>query len=198
MFDELLAQPGVRETVELGSSFGLMAFHGGLEGGTEVIAEQVAGRSGATVYVVVQPPDLTWHIPSARVSPAHSHVLASFLDHVEVAVAIHGYGRPDRSLDLLLGGSNRALATHLAGALRRHLSGFRVIDDIVDIPVELRGLHPNNPVNKPRNGGVQLELPPRVRGASPSRRDRGRPCLPLPGVVDALCEAANTWPAVRP
>jgi phage replication-related protein YjqB (UPF0714/DUF867 family) len=28
----------------------------------------------------------------------------------------------------------------------------------------LRGLHPANPVNRVRNGGVQLELPPRVRG----------------------------------
>jgi phage replication-related protein YjqB (UPF0714/DUF867 family) len=195
MFDELLSHPGVRETVELGSSFGLMAFHGGLEGGTEVIAEMVAGRSGASVYVVVQPPDLTWHIPSAQVSPAHSHGLATFLDHVEVAVAIHGYGRPNRSLDLLLGGTNRTLAAHLADALRRHLSEFRVIDDVVDIPIELRGLHPDNPVNKPRMGGVQLELPPSVRGASPSRRDRGRPCLPLPGVIDALAEAASTWPA---
>jgi phage replication-related protein YjqB (UPF0714/DUF867 family) len=195
MFDQLLAHPGVRETVELGSPFGFMAFHGGLEGGTEVIAEVVAARSGASFYVVVQPPDLTWHIPSAQVSPAHSRGLATFLDHVEVAVAVHGYGRPNRALDLLLGGSNRALAAHVAGALRTYLSEFTVIDDLDEIPVELRGLHPDNPVNKPRLGGVQLELPPSVRGASPSRRDRGCPCSPMPGVIDALIEAASTWPA---
>lgn len=195
MFDDLLAQPGVLETVELRSCFGFMAFHGGLEGGTEIIAEAAALRSGASLYAVVQPPDLTWHVPSAQVSPEHSSGLASFLDHVEVVVAVHGYGRPDRSLDVLLGGSNRELATHLAGVLRNHLSGFTVIDDLDDIPVELRGLHPDNPVNKPRQGGAQLELPPSVRGASPSRRDRRRPCLPLPGVVDALAEAASTWSA---
>jgi phage replication-related protein YjqB (UPF0714/DUF867 family) len=194
MFDELLAQPGVRETVELRSCFGFMAFHGGLEGGTEIIAEVAARRSGASLYAVVQPPELTWHIPSAQVSPDHSPALASFLDHVEVVVAVHGYGRPDRSIDLLLGGSNRALATHIAGVLRGHLSGFTVIDDLHDIPVELRGLHPDNPVNKARQGGTQLELPPSIRGASPSRRDRRHPCLPLPGVVDALAEAASTWP----
>jgi phage replication-related protein YjqB (UPF0714/DUF867 family) len=81
--------------------------------------------------------------------------------------------------------------------LRSHLSGFAVIDHLDDIPVALRGLHPANPVNKPPRGGVQLELPPMVRGASPSRRDHGRPCLPLPGVVDALAEAASTWPVVQ-
>jgi phage replication-related protein YjqB (UPF0714/DUF867 family) len=194
MFDELLAQPGVRETVELRSDFGFMAFHGGLEGGTETIAEAAARQSGASLYAVVQPPDLTWHIPSAQVSPDHSEALAHFLGHVELVVAVHGYGRPDRSLDLLLGGGNRRLASHVAGVLRRHLSGFTVIDDLAAIPVELRGLHPDNPVNKPARGGAQLELPPLVRGASPSRRDRRRPCLPLPGVVEALVEAATTWP----
>jgi phage replication-related protein YjqB (UPF0714/DUF867 family) len=193
MFDELLRQPGVREAVELRSAFGFMAFHGGLEGGTETIAAAAAERSGASLYAVVQPPDLTWHVPSAEVSPEHSHALAGFLDHVEVVIAVHGYGRPDRPVDVLLGGGNRQLAAILAGCLREHLAGFTVIDDLDAIPFELRGLHPANPVNRPRQGGVQLELPPRARGASPSRRDRGRPCVPPPAVAHALAEAAMIW-----
>ena len=193
MFDELLRQPGVRETVELASAFGFMAFHGGLEGGTETIAEAAAAQAGASLYTVVQPPDLTWHVPSAQVSPEHSDALARFLDHVDVVVAVHGYGRPGRPGDVLLGGGNRMLAAHVAARLRPRLSGFTVIDDLDAIPVELRGLHPGNPVNRPRHGGAQLELPPGARGASPSRRDRGKACLPPPAVIEALVEAALTW-----
>jgi phage replication-related protein YjqB (UPF0714/DUF867 family) len=32
------------------------------------------------------------------------------------------------------------------------------------MPEALRGVHPSNPVNRAPGGGVQLELPPRVRG----------------------------------
>jgi phage replication-related protein YjqB (UPF0714/DUF867 family) len=193
MFDELLRHPGVREELRLRSAFGFMAFHGGLEGGTELVAAEAAERAGASLYTVVQPAGLVWHIPSAEVSPDHSDSLARFLDHVEVVIAVHGYGRPDRSADLLLGGSNRPLAAHLAWHLRRAGDGFRPIDELEAIPSELRGLHPANPVNRPRQGGVQLELPPRARGTSGSPRDRGRPCTPHPGVVTALADAARTW-----
>jgi phage replication-related protein YjqB (UPF0714/DUF867 family) len=34
-----------------------------------------------------------------------------------------------------------------------------VIDDLEAIPTPLRGVHRNNPVNLPADGGVQLELP---------------------------------------
>jgi phage replication-related protein YjqB (UPF0714/DUF867 family) len=194
-FAELLRQPGVVETLELRSRFGVMAFHGGLEGGTEVVAAAGAALSGASLYTVVQPATLTWHVPSAEVLAAHSARLAQFLDHVDVAVAIHGYGRPGRPSDLLLGGRNRALAAHLASHLRHALPGFTVTDDLSAIPAELRGMHLDNPVNQPRHGGVQLELPPRVRGASLSRLDRSGICVPAPGVIEALAAAVAGWPA---
>jgi phage replication-related protein YjqB (UPF0714/DUF867 family) len=194
MLDELLRQPGVVETTELRSTFGFMAFHGGLEGGTETVAAQAARRAAASLYLVVQPPSLVWHIPSHFVSPDHSPGLARFLEHVEVAVAVHGYGRKGRPDDLLLGGTNRALAAHLAASFRRRQDGFTIVDDLAAIPVELRGLHPDNPVNRPRQGGVQVELPPRARGASPSPLRRGDPCVPAQTVVDALAETAMTWP----
>ena len=198
MFDELLRHPGVRERVELRSSFGFMAFHGGLEGGTEIVAEVAAERAGASLYTVVQPPELVWHVPSTMVRAEHSERLASFLDHVEVVIAVHGYGRPARPGDLLLGGTNRDLARHLAEHLRAQADGFEVVEELEAIPPELRGLHPDNPVNRPRSGGVQLELPPGARGASPSRRDRARPCVPDARVVDARAAAALTWDFDRP
>ena len=105
-------------------------------------------------------------------------------------VAVHGYGRRARPTDILLGGGNRDLARDLAGHLRTHLPEFEIIDELDAIPAEMRGVHPKNPVNRARRGGVQLELPPRARGASLDPADRGRPCTPAPGVIEALAELA--------
>ena len=81
--------------------------------------------------------------------------------------------------------------------MARHLRlpGYQVVTDIEDIPAELRGLHPDNPVNRVRDGGTQLELPVRVRGLSPRS--------PLPGadglssitssLIDGLAAAARSW-----
>src|SRR6476619_1268032 len=92
-FAELLAEPGVTEQVVLGSRFGFMAFHGGsLEVGTDAVAMAAASAAGASVYVVRQPPELRWHVPSREFDPAVSEPLRRFLDHVEVAVAVHGSG----------------------------------------------------------------------------------------------------------
>jgi len=186
-FIELLQTPGVEEVLELGSPFGLLAFHGGLEAATVEVAVEAAAASGASLYMVVQPPDLHWHVPSHRVEADASPALARFLEHVEVAVAIHGYGRRGRPVDLLLGGGNRALAATLAGHLRANLPGYRVVDDLDLVPPEMRGLHASNPVNRPVHGGVQLELPPRIRGSWPATPTApARPPTPHPGIAAAL------------
>ena len=105
MFADLLAESGVVETVRLGSPFGFMAFHGGsLEVATDTIAAAAAERSGASLYTVAQPEDLNWHVPSKLVDPAASDGLAAFLDHVDVVVAVHGFGREGMFTSLLLGG----------------------------------------------------------------------------------------------
>jgi phage replication-related protein YjqB (UPF0714/DUF867 family) len=133
------------------------------------------------------------HLSSALFDPAESERLAEFLDHVDVAVSLHGYGRIGRSTQLLAGGRNRALAAHLA----RHVQvpGYQVVTDLDAIPRELRGMHRDNPVNRVRNGGTQLELSVRVRGLSPRS--------PLPGddglspvttaLVQGLATAALSW-----
>ena len=85
-FAELLEHDGVEEDLELRSSFGLMAFHGGnLEEGTDVIAAAVAEQAGASLYAVRQPVGLRWHLPSVEIGPADSPALAAFVDHVDVA-----------------------------------------------------------------------------------------------------------------
>lgn len=202
MFADLLRQPGVQEVVELRSTFGFLAFHGGsLERVTDVVAGAAAERAGASLYAVVQPDDLRWHVPSSEVRADASPALATFLSHVDVAVAVHGYGRPDRWRSLLVGGRNRALAAHVGGALAPALPHYDVVTDLQRIPVELRGLHPDNPVNVPRTGGAQLELPPRVRGMGPywaAWRDAngdGRLTPHTEALVDGLAAAAASWPA---
>ena len=178
MIADLLAQPGVVETSELRSGVGFMALHGGsLERGTAEVARRAAEAIGASLYAVEQPEGSRWHVPSHLYDPEVAPNLRAFLDHVDVVVSLHGYGREGSWTRLLVGGSNRSFAATASTRLRAELDGFEVIDDVDEIPRELRGLHPHNPVNLPRGGGIQIELPPRVRGLGP----RGEPRY-----VDAL------------
>jgi phage replication-related protein YjqB (UPF0714/DUF867 family) len=194
MFADLLRQPGVEEVLEMRSRFGFLAFHGGsLEEKTDSIATGAAVRAGASLYAVVQPADLRWHVPSAEVDPAVSSALARFLDHVDVAIALHGYGRMGWWTTLLAGGSNRELAARVRRQLAIALPGYEVIDDLDAIPQELRGLHVDNPVNRPRHGGVQLELPPRVRGLGRYWADHPDEVRPTAALVEALAAVAATW-----
>jgi phage replication-related protein YjqB (UPF0714/DUF867 family) len=190
----LLNEPGVVEASRLRSRFGFLAIHGGgLEQMTDVIAERAAEAAAASVYLVRHPDRYPHHLPSALFDPAESPRLAEFLEHVDVAVSLHGYGRIGRGTQLLAGGGNRALAAHLARHIQ--LTGYQVVTDLDEIPRELRGLHPDNPVNRVREGGTQLELSVRVRGLSPRS--------PLPGadglstvtsaLVRSLAVAARCW-----
>ncbi|AGC64307.1 Phage-related replication protein [Mycobacterium liflandii 128FXT] len=190
----LLSEPGLSEISQLRSRFGFLAIHGGgLEKMTDVIAERAADAAGASVYVLRHPDRYPHHLPSSRFDPGESRRLAEFLDHVDVAVSLHGYGRIGRGTQLLAGGRNRELADHLARHLE--LPGYQVVTDLDAIPAELRGLHPDNPVNRVRGGGAQLELSIRVRGLSPRS--------PLPGddglspvtasLVQGLVAAARAW-----
>jgi phage replication-related protein YjqB (UPF0714/DUF867 family) len=193
-FSALLNEPGVVEVSRLRSRFGFLAIHGGgLEEMTDVIAERAAAAADASVYLLRHPDRYRHHLPSVLFDPGESPRLAEFLDHVDVAVSLHGYGRIGRSTQLLAGGRNRALAAHLARHIQ--LTGYQVVTDLDSIPRELRGLHPDNPVNRVRDGGTQLELSVRVRGLSPRS--------PLPGddglspvttaLVQGLAAAACSW-----
>jgi phage replication-related protein YjqB (UPF0714/DUF867 family) len=197
LFAELLAHPGVDEVLELRGRLGFMAYHGGsLEEMTDVIARRAAERSGASYYGVHQPSDLQWHIPSTKVDPQDSVQLTAFLEHVDIVITVHGFGRQGYFTTLLLGGANRELAEHLGGHLRAHLPAYEIATDLERIPAELRGQHPANPVNLPPAKGVQLELPPRVRGSSPLWWDWEGPGL-VPHteqLIDALVAAADAWP----
>jgi phage replication-related protein YjqB (UPF0714/DUF867 family) len=199
MLRELLDRPEVAEHCELRGRFGLMAYHGGnLERSTDVVAAEVAQRTGASLYTVVQAPPLRHHIASTAFDPLQSSALAAFLDHVEVVITVHGYGRRRLWRHLLLGGRNRALASHVSKHLQSGLPRrYTVLDDLAQIPEALRGQHPNNPVNRPRQHGVQIELPPSIRW---NTREWGwsdhAGTSRTPGIsalIDALSAAVSAW-----
>jgi phage replication-related protein YjqB (UPF0714/DUF867 family) len=198
VLSELLAHDGVEETAELRSTVGFMALHGGsLERGTAEIAREAAERSGASYYGVIQPERLRWHVPSAAFDPAHSPTLAAFIDHVDVALAIHGYGRPDLFTTVLLGGHNRTLCDRIATTLTTTLPDYTFEADLERVPRELRGQNPANPVNLPRFGGAQIELPPRIRGLGPFWEGHPEPCPHTEELIAGLATVARSLPPAK-
>ena len=203
MFRELLDHPDVEEVVTLRGHeaprhhrLGFMAYHGGgLEEMTDVIAQKAASLSGTSYYGVHQPRGMEHHIPSIEVSPEASSKLQSFMDHVHTVITVHGFGRKGFFTSLLLGGQHRQLADHIGRHLNEHLPAYRIITDLEQIPKELRGLHPRNPVNIPPGTGVQIELPPRVRGTTPLFWDWEGPEHPphTQSLITGLAVAARTW-----
>lgn len=195
-WDDLLGHPAVEERVVRGSGVGVMAVHGGLEAGTAEMAEALAAATGASLYVVAQPPALRWHAASHHLDPARSR-LGRWLEGVDVALSLHGYGRVHRPRRVLLGGLNRDLAGRLARHLTPALPGYEVVTDLAEIPAGLRGLHPDNPVNRPARAGVQIELPASARGAAPPPPGEWGPAGVPARVVSALV-AALADDALRP
>ncbi len=200
MLKEFLARREITEICELRGRFGIMAYHGGnLERTTDAVAGEVARRTGASFYGVVQDPPHRHHISSIEFDPDHSPALARFFERVDVVVTIHGYGRRRLWRHLLLGGRNRELASHVAGHLREGLPGrYRVLDDLESIPKELRGQHARNPVNRPAQQGVQIELPPSIRwnvrewGWSDHQGVSRAPDVDR--LIGALSNAVASWP----
>ena len=193
---ELLALPDVDEQCELRSTFGLMAIHGGgLEMMTDVIASAAAESAGASYYAVIHPDDVEHHLSSLRYRVEESAALAAFVDHVDVVVSLHGYGREGSWTSILAGGRNRQLADTVASEVAARLPDYDVVTDLDRIPVELRGLSVRNPVNLPINDGVQLELPPRVRGLSPLSPPPGDDGLspPTRALIESLAAVVERW-----
>lgn len=178
VFAELIAHPEVTETVHLAGRVGVMALHGALETGTETIAQVVADQADASLYMVTQSERLRWHVPSTNYDPTRSPALATFLDHVDSVVSIHGFGREHLPKTALVGGGSQHLVTRTQRALEHRTSLNVVTGDA--IPEGLRGLHPSNPVNLASGGGVQLEL---------SHACRHAPHVTT--VIEAICDVVN-------
>ena len=183
---ELLTLPGITEECTLRSNVGFMALHGGSQDrGTEQIARRAADEAGASYYAIVQPSALRVHLTSRLHDPDDSPNLGAFLEHVDVAISVHGFGRdgfalwldPDRGLivepygpairgkqtgplrGIIVGGLNAPLVDAARELFRDRFAGYHVADERIRL-----GFHPANPVNLPSAHGVQVELPPGLRG----------------------------------
>jgi phage replication-related protein YjqB (UPF0714/DUF867 family) len=170
----------------LRSRVGVMALHGGSQDrGTDFIARRVAEESGSSLYAIIQPRDVRVHLTSRLHDPRQSVHLRQFLGHVAIAISVHGFGRdgfsfwidPDRGLmidpygpalrgrqrgplrGIILGGRNPDLLDSARDLFAGRPPGYHVADERVRL-----GFHPDNPVNLPSAAGVQVELPPGLRG----------------------------------
>ncbi|MFJ4007828.1 poly-gamma-glutamate hydrolase family protein [Streptomyces sp. NPDC090023] len=168
-------------TLHLAGPVGLLALHGGVEGGTAELATAVATRTGATLLTFTQPEGPPTHIPSTRMSACPP--LHTFAAHVSLTISLHGHNRGSTSRTIYVGGSNRPAARVLATALSRWAPAFESVATLSDIPQPLRGLHPDNPVNHAKHGGVQLELPVLARTSHPVPT---HPEIPPEEIVEAL------------
>jgi phage replication-related protein YjqB (UPF0714/DUF867 family) len=203
VLSSLLARPDVTEECELRSTFGFMAYHGGtLEKATDVIARDAAARSGSSFYAIVQCDPDPLHVPSTEIEPSESPAMTAFLDHVDVVVTVHGYGRDELRHSVLVGGTHVGLGDHLAAALEPRLKEYRFLTAPEEIPSGLRGRHRDNPVNRPRDGGVQLELPPTLRWHSERHGwsdDPGVGRAPqVEALVEGLAAAVRSWSRAGP
>jgi phage replication-related protein YjqB (UPF0714/DUF867 family) len=160
----------------------------------------------------VQPSGMRVHLTSRLHNPDHSAHLRAFLEHVDVAISVHGFGRdafafwldPDHGLivepygpavrgrqtgplrGIIVGGRNAQLLDAARELLDERFDGYHVADERVRL-----GFHPDNPVNLPSSQGVQIELPPGLRGIG----EFGETLIPLQDgmvndVVAALVELA--------
>ena len=217
---ELLALPEVKEECVLRSRVGFMALHGGSQDrGTDQIASWAAEEAGASYYAIVQPAALRFHLTSRRHNPDHSAFFRAFLQHVEIAISVHGFGRdgfalwvdPVRGLiinpygpalrgnqtgplrGIIVGGQNPELLGVARRLLDDRFAGYHVADERVRL-----GFHPDNPVNLPSARGVQVELPPGLRGIG----EYGEHLVPrkdglVTAVVTALVELADLAAQLR-
>lgn len=172
-------------SLTLRSRLGVLALHGGLEGGTAELATAIAESRGASLLCFRQPFATARHLASHRMAASGCPHLTAFLQHVDLVVSVHGHLRPGEDDQIYLGGSNRTAAELLARHLVAAVPEFVPVTDLSRIPPTLRGLRPDNPVNMTAGGGVQIELPLPARDACPRAGPRER-IDPPAAVVSAL------------
>lgn len=139
-----------REVYDRGSPVSVFAIHGGdIEPAASRLARAIAG-SDLNLYIFngwLGADSGKLHVTSTRFNdPAAIHIATSAL----IAVSIHA--QVDRGEWVCVGGSNAEAGREVASALMS--AGFEAEAPCGRLP----GVNPRNIVNRPANGGVQLEI----------------------------------------
>lgn len=173
-FKKVLLDPAVREVFLPGGPIGIFAPHGGgIEPGTEEIARAVAQATGATLYVLSakRPSGNTaLHVSAEHMLAGISTKLDSAVKACRLGIAIHGHGRTKGHPIYVSGLAARAVKV-AADSIRNAIgANWEVVDELSKVPKELAGQHKDNIVNRPREHGIQIELPRALR-------DEARPAI---------------------
>ena len=133
---------------------------------TDVVAGETERGTHSTYYAVLYPDDRRTCRRSSsilRIRPSSPRSSTSRPG------ARHPRLRPrhDHRFEVLLGGSTGRWP-RTSGPPRIGAPGLRVRQRARGDPRRARGLHPDNPVNRARETGVQIELPPRCGGTTSS------------------------------
>jgi phage replication-related protein YjqB (UPF0714/DUF867 family) len=160
----------------------ILAPHGGkIEPGTSEVCRAIAGaeftsyclegRLGSSNYDCL-------HVKSECFDEPQALKLAS---QARILVTVHGCDRREREL-VYVGGRDTSLGERIARGLVQ--AGFVA----EPAPIELKGIHPGNIVNRGRTGkGVQLEISRRLRDALMQDRKR------LAAFAGAVRRAIRAW-----
>ena len=145
----------------------IMAFHGGLiEPGTAELAEAIAGND-FDFYALLGFKNSDRHEPSYTAADLHltsarydEPRLMKKTETASLCLGLHGFGGEEA--DFCVGGANKLERKRLVKELSERLPGLKSCE--LCCP-PFNGTSLKNPVNKCRDGGIQVEMSPRIRRA---------------------------------
>lgn len=159
------AGEGFLEYARVSGRVAVLAVHGGgIEPGCEELALFAAERTGCSLYVFSgrrERDNSGLRAKSRSLFQEPGSLRARVVARASVIISLHGHGGESRSV--YAGGGNTSLKRLFAGLMAERLPAYPVVTDPREIPEGLAGLHPDNVVNLPEEGGVQLELPRSLR-----------------------------------
>ena len=153
---------------EEGTKIAVLAYHAKTEAGTAEIAEAVHEKSPSSMYVFKGN-----RVASTKVTHTHSDKLKSLVKEAETAVSVHGY-KNKKGVDnnvIYVSGQHGKLSSKIAKELQKNFGDNYHIETNPDyIPKHLQGKSDYNIVNKFEKGGVQIELPEKLRKQEKDRQ----------------------------
>ncbi len=156
---------GFVEYARFAGGVAVLAVHGGgIEPGTEELAEYAAAETGCSLYVFsgrLEKGNSRLRRMSRSLFREEDSLRSRVIGQANAVISIHGHGRDANEIYAV--GASEVLKGMFVELMAQRLPAFPVVTDPAKIPKGLAGLHPDNVVNLPAGGGLQLELPARLR-----------------------------------